>query len=214
MCGAGGTRARRVASDKMRRSVLFGVVVAELLAGFFPAAVQADLYTVFDRDSAQPGQRVEVRTQGIVTGTPRVTVYLVPLRLAKSGAHQTSTGPPSDARWLRIGPLLPAGSQGGQEARISFVLPATLPPGDYTIGFWCRPCAPPKGATFTSARPGQRWSQDAHLQKIIRVLPLAPATQSEPSASASASSRLWLAALGIGGLVAVSALLIRRRGRG
>jgi len=34
---------------QMKRSVLLGVVVAELLAGFFPAAAQADLYTVFDR---------------------------------------------------------------------------------------------------------------------------------------------------------------------
>src|SRR4051794_10790039 len=152
------------------------VALAVVLAVSVTATAHADLYTVFDRATAMPGASVRIRTTGIVTGSPDVTVYLVPLRLARSGAHQTSTGPPRDPRWIRVGPLVRAGSKMGREARISFVLPARLPAGDYTTGFWCRPCAPPKGATFTSAQPGQRWSPNARLQKIIRVLAPKPPT--------------------------------------
>ena len=194
----------------MWRSVLLAVV----LVVSFTATAQADLYTVFDRATAMPGDVVKIRTTGIVTGSPRITVYLVPLRLARSGAHQTSTGPPRDRRWIRVGPLVGAGSKTRREARISFVLPATLPAGDYTTGFWCRPCAPPNGATFTSAQPGQRWSQKARLPKIIRVLPPKPSTPGETlSVSQSAPSRLWLAALAAATLVAAATAFTYRRAR-
>jgi hypothetical protein len=148
-----------------------------------------------------------------VTGSPRVTVYLVPMRLAKSGAHQRSTGPPRDSRWIRIGPLLEPGSQTGREAHLSFVLPGTLPPNDYTTGFWCRPCAPPKGATFTSAQPGQSWSPDARLQTILRVLPLTPASPNEALAPASESEWRWLALAGVACVLVASGFLIHRYAR-
>jgi hypothetical protein len=42
-----------------------------------------------------------------------------------------------------------------------------MSPGDYTIGFWCKPCAPPAGAFFTTAQPGQPWTPQQ--RRIVRI---------------------------------------------
>lgn len=120
-----------------------------------PAAARADLFLVFPLGHASVGQRVEV-----VSGDPRgpqplppvhgVRLYLVPMAHAKSPRHQTSTGPPTDPTWLPLGRL--RHSRPGV-FEFSFVIPEVAP-GSYTIGFWCIPCAPPEGATFTGAYPG------------------------------------------------------------
>jgi hypothetical protein len=52
--------------------------------------------------------------------------------------------------------------------RLSFIVPRVRP-GDYTIGFWCKPCAPPAGAFFTTAQPGQRWTPRQRRIEIVRI---------------------------------------------
>jgi hypothetical protein len=93
-----------------------------------------------------------------------VRVYLVPMALARSLRVQRPTGPPRNPRIVTLGPLRlthPA------VARLTFVVPR-VPPGDYTIGFWCKRCAPPAGAFFTTAQPGERWKQ-RRPARILRV---------------------------------------------
>lgn len=122
----------------------------------WPVAARADLLLVFTRGQAAVGQRVEV-----VSGDERgpqplpsvhgIRLYLVPMTHAKSPLHQTSTGPPRDPSWVPVGRLR---HPHAGVFKFSFVIP-NVAPGRYTIGFWCIPCAPPKGATFTTAYPGR-----------------------------------------------------------
>ena len=136
----------------------------------FPSAAAADLYLVFDQPAAHPGDHVEA-LYADKTGRPYpvppvhgVRVYFVSMTRAKSGLHQRPTGLPHDPLWIPLGPL--RHDRSGM-IRLRFTVP-DVRPGDYTIGFWCRKCAPPKGATFTSARPGTRW-RNASFSKVLRI---------------------------------------------
>jgi hypothetical protein len=153
-----------------RRSMrlLVGVAPVVILL-MWPVAARADLLLVFTRGHAAVGQRVEV-----VSGDQRgpeplppvhgIHLYFVPMAHAKSPRHQTSTGPPTDPTWLPLGRL--RHSRAGV-FKLSFVIP-NVAPGSYTIGFWCIPCAPPKGATFTGAYPGHV-ATGRPFTKILRV---------------------------------------------
>jgi hypothetical protein len=136
------------------RVLLVGAAMTVELAAA-PKA-QADLLLVFNRVSVQPGQVVGAFSgdnRGRPERWPRVhgiRLYLVPMGHAHSPRHQIPTGPPADPTWIPLGRLRqdPSGV-----ARIRFAVP-DVAPGDYTIGYWCMPCAPPQGATFTQAYPG------------------------------------------------------------
>jgi hypothetical protein len=136
----------------------------------FPSAAGADLSLVFDRPVAHPGDHVEA-LYADKTGRPYpvapvhgVRVYLVSMTRAKSGLHQRPTGLPHDPLWVPLGPLRHDASG---MIRLRFTVP-DVQRGDYTIGFWCRKCAPPQGATFTSAYPGTRW-RNASFSKVLRI---------------------------------------------
>jgi hypothetical protein len=139
------------------------------VAAAWPAVVRADLFLVFTRGQAAVGQRVEA-----VSGDRRgpqslppvrgIRLYLVPMARAKSPKHQTSTGPPTDPTWLPFGRLR---HPHPGVYKVSFVIPHVAP-GSYTIGFWCVPCAPPRGATFTGAYPGHV-ATGRPFTKILRV---------------------------------------------
>jgi hypothetical protein len=86
------------------------------------------------------------------------------MKLARSSRVQRPTGPPRKPRIVALGPLRltrPA------MARLTFIVPR-VPPSDYTIGFWCKPCAPPAGAFFTTAQPGEHW-KDTRPARIVRI---------------------------------------------
>jgi hypothetical protein len=124
---------------------------------------QADLALWFASARAHWEQRVRVSSPGRYAAFSGVRVYLVPTALARSARIQKPTGPPHDRR---ITPLGPVHLDHSAVLRIAFRIPRVRP-GDYTIGFWCKPCAPPRGSFFTTARPGQRWTPAQH--KIVRI---------------------------------------------
>ena len=140
-------------------------------------AARGDLGLVFAHPVAHPGAMIEAVTADR-TGRPEVIpairgirVYFVPMTAARSPRHQRPTGLTDDPRWIPLGPL---GHRQAGVIHFRFTVP-DVPPGDYTIGFWCRKCAPPEGATFTDAYPGTEWT-DAPFSKVVRVVgPAAPA---------------------------------------
>lgn len=135
-----------------------------------PSAAIADLSLVFTQSSAHPGDRVEVLSaerSGRGVSYPAIHEfrrYFVPMDLAKSGRHQRPSGQPTDPGWVSLGPL---GHSAAGVVRFAFVVP-DVRPGAYTVGIWCRQCAPPQGATFTVADPGTPW-RDAKYSKVLRI---------------------------------------------
>jgi hypothetical protein len=147
-------------ATRRRMAIFFG---AALLAATFPAAALADLALWFTAPRAHWGERVRVHSPGRYTPFLGVRAYLVPMALARSARVQRSTGPPHNPRIISLGPIRlrhPA------VVRLSFVVPHVRL-GDYTIGFWCKPCAPPRGSFFTTARPDQHWT--ATQRRILRI---------------------------------------------
>jgi hypothetical protein len=144
-----------------RRTVWLLAAIALTLA--IPAVAQADLGLWFATPRAHWGQRVHAASPARYVPFSGVWVYFVPMVLARSSFVQRPTGPPHNRRILSLGPLRLA-HRG--IARLSFTVPQVRP-GDYTLGFWCKPCAPPKGAFFTTAQPGQRWTPSQ--RRIIRI---------------------------------------------
>jgi hypothetical protein len=212
-----GRTVSRHARELLKRLFTCSVVVCGFLADT-PTA-RADLGLVFPETRAVPGQRVGAFS-GDNRGRPSrftsvkgIRLYLVPMADAKSPANQRPTGPPRNPSWRPLGRLhLSADGV----ARLSFVVP-NLAPGDYTIGFWCRPCAPPRGATFTTAYPGTRW-RARPFGKVLRLTarPAAPPTtdstqrrESESATPRGARFRLIAGLLACAALVGV-ALVVRR----
>jgi hypothetical protein len=144
-----------------RRTVWLLTVIVLALA--IPAAAQADLGLWFATPRAHWGQRLHAVSLARYAPFSGVWVYFVPMALARSSLVQRPTGPPHNRRILSLAPLRLA-HRG--IARLSFTVPHVRP-GDYTLGFWCKPCAPPKGAFFTTAQPGQRWTPSQ--RRIIRI---------------------------------------------
>jgi hypothetical protein len=143
------------------------IPVAVMLA--WPVIARADLLLVFNQGHAAVGQRVEAfsgdqRGPQPLPPVHGIRLYFVPMTHAKSPRHQTSTGPPRDPTWLPLGRMR---HPRRGVFKLSFVIP-NVPPGRYTIGFWCIPCAPPKGATFTGAYPG-RVAIGRPFTKVLRV---------------------------------------------
>ncbi len=171
------------------------------------SAARADLFLRFRVPVAHVGQTV-VAFYGDAHGRPaRVTsiagihTYLVPARDRISPSHQSGTGPPRNPAWIPLGRLRRT-SNGSAMVRVR--LPVDLAPGLYTIGFWCIPCAPPKGATFTGAYPNWTWRPGARYQTLLRVVP--------PKPTGGIVWRAWeIAALAGAALVTLMALY--RRGR-
>jgi hypothetical protein len=128
-----------------------------------PGVARGDLALWFASPRAHWGERLQVRSPGRYAPFSGIRVYLVPLALARSAGAQRPTGPPQDVRIITLGALR---LEHPGVARLSFVVPH-VPPGDYTIGFWCKPCASSRGAFFTTARPGQHWT--ATQSKIVRI---------------------------------------------
>lgn len=200
------------------RSLALILLVLTLFAGS-PELAAADLGLVFKQGQAAPGDRVLVysgrRIDGRVSGYPPlkdVEVYFVPLSLAKLQNHLRSRGRPNDPRWLPLGP--PRQDEHGV-IRMWITVPQ-VPNGDYTVGFWCKWCGPPKGDFFTSAFPGQRWSGRRHYT-ILRVTeprpPLSEAVPATPTPGSALENRAWLFALGSVGVLALAAAIwgLRRR---
>lgn len=142
---------------------MVGRLVVRVVAGLaavavvllWPVVAQADLLLVFKQGRSAVGERVEAFSgdrRGPRTLLPvhGIRLYFVPMGRAKSPARQTSTGPPSDPTWLSLGRMHHPHTG---VFKTSFIVP-DVAPGSYTIGFWCIPCAPPRGATFTGAYPG------------------------------------------------------------
>jgi hypothetical protein len=124
---------------------------------------RADLALWFPSPRAHWDQRVRVSSPNPYAPFSGVQVFLVPVALARSGRVQRPTGPPHDGRIIPIGRLR---LEHRGVARLWFVVPHVRP-GDYTLGFWCKPCAPPEGAFFTTAPPGQHWTSGQH--RIVRI---------------------------------------------
>jgi hypothetical protein len=143
------------------------VIATSLALGvalFVPSVARADLGLLFAFPRAHWGQRISVSSLGRYAPFSGVRVYLVPMTLARSSSVQRPTGPPHNPRIVPLGPLRltrPA------VARLSFIVPR-VPPGDYTIGFWCKPCAPPRGAFFTTARPHEAW-KPKRPARVLRI---------------------------------------------
>ena len=195
------------------------LVLVLFVFAYSPELAAADLGLVFKQAKAAPGDRVllysGLRIDGRASGYPPlkdVEVYFVPLSLAKLQNHLRSRGRPNDPRWLPLGP--PRQDKGGV-VRMWIRVPQ-VPIGDYTVGFWCKWCGPPKGDFFTSAFPGQRWSGRRHYT-ILRVTkprpPLSEVVSATPTSGPGSESRLWLLALGSVGALALAAALwgLRRR---
>jgi hypothetical protein len=144
---------------------LISVPVAVLIGLLVPATAHADLALLFGKPRAHWGQRVHLSSPNRYAPFSGVRAYLVPMALARSARVQRPTGPPHDRRIVALGPLR---LDRPGIAKLSFVVPRVRP-GDYTIGFWCRPCAPPTGAFFTTAQPGQRWTPKQ--RRIVRISP-------------------------------------------
>jgi len=138
---------------------LLAVAIALAITG----SASADLGLWFSSPRAHWGERVHVASPGRYAAFSGVRVYLVPMALARSSLVQRPTGPPHNRRIIMLGSLRLADPA---VARLSFIVPHVRP-GDYTLGFWCKPCAPPAGAFFTTAPPGQRWTPRQH--RIVRV---------------------------------------------
>lgn len=141
-------------------SLALGVVL------FVPSIALAGLGLLFPSPRAHWGQRVTVSSLTRYAPFSGVRVYLVPIALARSSRVQRPTGPPRNRRIVPLGPLRLSHAA---VARLSFTVPR-VPPGDYTIGFWCKPCAPPRGAFFTTAQPHERWTprRPARILRISR----------------------------------------------
>ena len=208
----------RRAAAFLKRLFIGGCVV---LWGYFAdaATVQADLGLVFPDTRAVSGQRVDAFS-GDNRGRPSrftsakgIHLYLVPMADAKSPAAQRSTGPPTNPRWLPLGRLhLSADGV----ARLSFVVP-NVAPGDYTIGFWCLPCAPPHGATFTTAYPGTPWRARPY-GKVLRLaarptppLTTHPTPRRESERATEQSVGFWVILGLVAGAVLVGVVLIGLR---
>ena len=147
-----------------RADTLVTTTVLALAIGLVvPAGARADLGLWFASPRAHWGQRVHVSSPNPYAPFSGVRVYLVPMALARSSSVQRPTGPPHNRRIIPLGPLR---LDHPGVARLSFIVPYVRP-GDYTLGFWCKPCAPPVGAFFTTAQPGQRWTPRQH--RIVRV---------------------------------------------
>jgi len=119
---------------------------------------------LFPSPRADWGQRITVSSPSRYVPFSGVRVYLVPMALARSSRVQRSTGPPRNRRIIPLGPLRLAHPA---VARLLFTVPR-VPPGDYTIGFWCKPCAPPRGAFFTTAQPHEQW-KPKRPARILRI---------------------------------------------
>jgi hypothetical protein len=175
----------------------------------------ADLGLVFKQAKATPGDRVLLysgrRTNGRASGYPPlegVEVYFVPLSLAKLQNHLRSRGRPPDT-WLPLGP--PRQDEDGV-VRMWIAVPQ-VPNGDYTVGFWCKHCGPPKGDFFTSAFPGERWSGRRHYT-ILRVTEPRPrVSAATPAPGSGSGGRGWLLAWGSLGALGLAAALWGQRRR-
>jgi hypothetical protein len=211
-----GSVARPIA--RTLRSLALILLVLTLFAGS-PELAAADLGLVFKQAKAAPGDRVLLysgnRGNGRASGYPPlkgIEVYFVPLSRAKLQTNFRSRGRPRDARWLPLGP--PRQNEDGV-VRMWFTVPQ-VPIGDYTVGFWCKKCAPPKGDFFTSAFPGERWSGRRHYT-ILRVTeapsPLSEAVPGTPTSGSGSESRVWLLALGSVGALALAAAIWSPRRR-
>jgi hypothetical protein len=185
-----------------------------------PELAAADLGLVFKQAKAASGDRVLLysgrRSDGRASGYPPlkdVEVYFVPLSLAKLQNHLRSRGRPNDPRWLPLGP--PRHDKGGV-VRMWVRVPQ-VPIGDYTVGFWCKKCAPPKGDFFTSAFPGQRWSGRRHYT-ILRVTeprpPLSEAVPATPTSGSGSGTFTWLLTMVSVSAVTPAVVLWRLRTRG
>jgi hypothetical protein len=203
---------------KTLRSLGLILLVLPIFAGR-PELAAADLGLVFKQAKAAPGDRVllysGLRSTGRASAYPPlkdVEVYFVPLSLAKLQNHLRSRWRPNDPRWLPLGP--PRQDNDGV-VRMWIRVPQ-VPIGDYTVGFWCKWCGPPKGDFFTSAFPGQRWSGRPHYT-ILRVTeprpPLSEAVPAPPTPGFGSESLVWFLALGGVGALALAAALwaLRRR---
>jgi hypothetical protein len=198
-----------MSSALIRPAATVSTAVAVWLATASPAS--GDLALIFNEARAQPGQKVEafygIPKQGTPTPVPRlgqIWAYFVPMTAAKSPRNQRPTGRPTDPRWEPIGRLRrdPSGVP-----RITFTVP-NVPAGDYTVGFWCKPCASPEGATFTGAYPGRLWTGKA-FSMILRVY--------RPTANASIRSHggshaIWaVPVLGVVSALAIAFGYLRHR---
>jgi hypothetical protein len=128
-----------------------------------PGGARADLGLWFASPRAHWGQHVQVSSPNLYAPFSGVRVYLVPMALARSSRVQRPTGLPLNSRIIPLGRLR---LDHPGVATLSFIVPHVRP-GDYTLGFWCKPCAPPKGAFFTTAQPGQHWTPRQH--RIVRI---------------------------------------------
>jgi hypothetical protein len=147
-----------------RRVVVTAVLGVALAVGLvLPSLARADLALWFASPRAHWGQRVHVASPGRYAPFSGVRVYLVPMALARSASHQRPTGPPRNRRIIPLGRLR---LDRPGVARLTFIVPRVRP-GDYTIGFWCKPCAPPQGAFFTTGRPDERWTP--RQRRIVRI---------------------------------------------
>ena len=178
----------------------------------FPSAAGADLYLVFDRPKAHPGDHVQA-LYADNTGRPYpvspihgVRVYFVPMTHAKAARHQRPTGLPSDPLWVPLGRL---DHRTRGPIRIRFVIP-NVRPGTYTIGFWCRQCAPPQGATFTSAYPGTAWTNTKY-SKVLRVVRPRSPTKGAVASDGGTDRLLLFGAIAAGAIVMLT--LSRHRHR-
>jgi hypothetical protein len=151
---------RRCGRMRRRTATLLTAIVLALATA---VCAHADLALSFASPRAHWGERVRVSSPTRYAPFSGVRVYLVPMALARSSLVQRPTGPPHNRRIIYLGPLRL--HQAGI-ARLSFVIPH-VPPGDYTLGFWCKRCAPPEGAFFTTAQPGQRWTPSQ--RRIVRI---------------------------------------------
>jgi len=124
---------------------------------------RADLALWFPSSRAHWDQRIDVSSPNRYAPFSGVRVFLVPMTLAQSGRVQRPTGPPHNRSIIPLGRLH---LEHPGVARLWFVVPHVRP-GDYTLGFWCKPCAPPVGAFFTTAPPGQHWTPSEH--RIVRI---------------------------------------------
>ena len=218
-----GTRSRRhrvgqPVQPRAQTLLLRTLVTILVLGGILVEAetARADLGLVFRDTRATPGERVEAFS-GDSFGRPSrfssvhgIRVYFVPMADAKSPAAQRSTGPPRNPNWIPLGRLHQSTTG---VVRLSFVVP-NVALGDYTIGFWCLPCAPPRGATFTGAYPGTHW-RGRPFGKVLRVYAPTPATHPKPTAQPSREATpttgpvrtAWVAAV-LAGTVLVGGLLV------
>src|SRR5919204_6746995 len=170
---------KRVVPPRVVSCVARVLVCAVSIWLWSSAVAEADMFVVFRAASAHPGEQVEAfsgSSDGRPWRWPRlsgVRLYLVPMAHAKSPRHQRSEGRPRDPAWEPLGRLR---QDRNGVARVSFTVPARAA-GDYTIGFWCIPCGPPRGAVFTGAYPGTPW-RDRPFTKILRIIPSRPSAAS------------------------------------